>query len=223
MRAWRIKWIGMAAVLVSVLFSGSVRAQTEKTLLQLGVGGNAYRGDLGGNYKKWKATFHAGLRFNRSKRLNGSFQLAVGSLTGQTSDPEYPGEPDKTPNLHFKTSILSVNYELHYNIIKTDKVIWYAGQGFGIMHYNPKDEFGNALRERNDTRAEGESYGSITVVLPTKMGAIYFLPNALGLGAEAGFYNTLTDYLDNISEWGTKSGRDNALYIRMFLNVPVNF
>ena len=97
-----------------------------------------------------------------------------------------------------------------------------SGRDSVIMHYNPKDEFRHDLRDQNDTRAEGESYGSIAIFLPTKTGAIYFLPNNFGLGFEAGIYNTLTDYLDNVSQWGTKSGNDNALYFKFFLNIPVN-
>ena len=196
--------------------------QKEKSLLQLGVSANAYRGDLNSQFKKWTGTFHAGLLFAKKKRLNGSFQLAVGSVTGQTADRDYPGDPDKTPNTYFKTRIIGINYELHYNIIKNEKVTWYVGQGFGILHYNPRDEYGEDLRDQNATRAEGESYGSITIFLPTKMGAIYFLSNEFGLGLEAGIYNTMTDYLDNVSQWGTKSGNDNMLYFRFFLNIPIS-
>jgi hypothetical protein len=196
--------------------------QNDRSMLQLGVSANAYRGDLSNQFKKWTGSFHAGLLLNRKKRLNGSFQLAVGTVSGQSKDPDYPGDPDKTTNTYFKTRIIAVNYELHYNIIKSEQVTWYIGQGFGLLHFNPRDEFGDDLREQNNTRADGESYGSIGVYLPTKTGAIYFLPNGYGLGFEAGIYNTLTDYIDNISQWGTKSGNDNILYFKFFLNVPVN-
>jgi hypothetical protein len=207
---------------IVIVCSTRTFSQNDKTLLQLGVSANAYRGDLSEQFKKWTGTFNAGLLFNRKKRLNGSFQFAAGSVTGQTNDPDYPGDPDQTPNTYFKTRIIAVNYELHYNIIKNTQVTWYIGQGLGILNFNPRDEFGQDLRDQGGTRAEGESYGSISVFLPTKTGVIYFLPNGYGLGFEAGFYNTLTDYVDNVSEWGTRSGNDNLLYFKFFLNVPVD-
>lgn len=201
----------------------SVLAQEKTTMpiLQLGISPNAYKGDLG-SFEKWTIGYHVGLLLNKKKRLNGSFQIAFGNITGQTDDLNYPGDPAKTPNTFFKTNFVTINYELQYNIIKNEVMKLYLGQGFGIIHYTPKDEFGNKLQDQNNTRAEGESYGNISIILPTKLGYIYFLPNRMGLGIEAGFYNTMTDYLDNISDWGTKSGKDNILYFKFSVNVPIN-
>ena len=200
----------------------SIAQQKESMpLLHLGTSANSYRGDLG-SFEKWTIGFHAGLLLNRKKRLNGSFQFGFGKVTGQTIDEDYPGDPDKTPNTFFRTNFITVNYELHYNFIKNEQMRFYLGQGFGIIHYTPKDDAGDKLQDQDNTRAEGESYGNISVILPTKLGYIYILPNKIGLGFEAGIYNTLTDYIDNISQWGTKSGNDNILYFKFSVNVPVN-
>ena len=217
----RVAFIFFTIILISN--SGRLLAQEEKAkpMLQLGISPNAYRGDLS-SYEKWTIGYHVGLLLNKKKRLNGSFQLAFGKVTGQTNDPYYPGDPDKTPNTFFRTNFVTLNYELHYNFIKNDRMIFYIGQGFGIIHFTPKDNLGNKLQDQDQSRAEGESYGNISVTLPTKLGYIYFLPNRLGLGLEVGFYNTMTDYLDNISKWGTQSGKDNILYFKFSLSIPVN-
>jgi len=213
----------IAFALLLMIVRSPILAQEDKgkPLLQLGVSANAYRGDLS-SYDKWTIGFHGGLLLNKKKRLNGSFQFAFGKWTGQTNDVDYPGDPTKTPNTYFKTNFIAVNYELHFNIIKSDLMKLYIAQGIGIVHYTPKDEFGEKLRDLDNTRAEGESYGSISFMLPTKLGYIYFLPNRMGLGIETGFYNTLTDYLDNVSDWGTRSGKDNVLYVKFSISVPVN-
>jgi hypothetical protein len=208
-------------LVVLLLPVSEVSGQSDNSYVQIGMGPESYFGDLRTGSGKWRMQINFGLLFNKKKRLNGSVQLTVGSVTGQSDSREFNGTPDITPNTYFKTNLFALNYELHYNIIRNEFWKIYLGQGFGLMFFTPKDQFGGNLRDQADTREAGESYGSVTVILPTKLGLIYFLPNAYGLGFETGIYNTFSDYIDNVSAWGDHSGYDNIWYFKFSLNIPV--
>jgi hypothetical protein len=217
--SWVLPWC-LALAAASVL-QGKLQAQTTPDYLQIGISSLAYNGDLGDAFSKWTMGFHAGLLLNQKKRFNGSFQLGIGRVTGQDLEFSSP-EPGKKATTFFNTRFVTVNYEVQYNIIRTEQVKFYIGQGFGIVQYSPKDDEGNKLRDMPSTRPDGESYGSVSVILPTKLGLIYFLPNGYGLGLESGLLNTMTDFLDNVGRWGGNSGADNVLYFKFSLNLPVN-
>jgi opacity protein-like surface antigen len=194
-------------------------------LLEIGIGPTAYRGDLSNGYRKWASAVHVGLKFNRKRRLNGHLNVAFGTVTGQNAGYAFTGESETTPtpNRFFRTSFVSVNYDLQVNLLKTPRWIVYASQGVGFMRFNPKDEFGNPLQDQLNTRTAGESYGNIAVMLPTQAGALYLLPNGYGVGIQGGFANPLTDYLDNISQWGNRNGGDNMLWLKFQFVVPMGF
>jgi hypothetical protein len=212
------RWMGL---LLALSLSGVGARAQNPDFLQIGVSSNAYNGDLGGAYAKWTMGVHAGLLLNQKKRLNGSFQLAFGRIVGQDLNFTAP-EPGKTASPYFRTGFVTANYEVHYNFIRTARWKCYVAQGFGIIQYTPRDEEGNKLRDQGATRPDGETYGSVSVILPTKIGFIYFLPNGYGLGLESGFLNSMTDYLDNVGQWGGDAGRDNILFFKFNLNLPVN-
>ncbi len=211
------------------LFSFSSLAQTAPPavtrLLEVGVSSNAYRGDLATKYQKWASGFQLGLKLNAKKRLNGHFNLGIGSITGQNPNYQFSGSVEKpaTPNLFFKTSYLSLNYDLQVNLLKTRHWIVYVSQGAGLIRYNPKDDRNKGLQSQFGTRPEEESYTNITLLLPTQAGAIYLFENGFGLGVQTGWLNSQTDYLDNISQWGNRSKKDNVLQFRFSFLAPVNF
>lgn len=194
------------------------QAQAPRKWLHTGVSMVSYKGDLS-SYEGFSSAFHVGIQFNKKKRLNGGFNLGFGSVTGEnrsfTTDI-----PDKTPNRFFKTNFFYVNYDLHINIVKRDNFILYLSQGVGFLRFTPTDQFGNNLSDQIETRADDETYRNATLMAPTKLGAIYLLPNYFGVAAEAGLFNTGTDYLDNISELG-ESGNDNLLAFRLSFFIPL--
>ncbi|MDJ1467398.1 hypothetical protein [Xanthocytophaga flava] len=194
-------------------------------LLEIGIGPTAYKGDLASSYRKWASAFYIGVKFNRKHRVNGHLNLAIGSITGQNPSYVFTGESETTPtpNLYFKTTFFSLNYDLQINLIKTPRWIVYVSQGIGFMRYNPKDEYGNNFQDQLNTRAANETYGSISAILPTQAGVIYLLPNGYGAGIQGGWLNTQTDYLDNISQWGNRSKKDNALWLKFQFIVPLTF
>lgn len=183
---------------------------------------NQYLGDLqsstGGGYT---AAVSLGIQFNRGKRLNGSFELGYGTISGQDTDYTFMGDELATPNRFFSSTIFSAHYNLHLNILKKDTYTLYLSQGLGLLRYMPTDDLDRKLQDRYDTRAANEMYSNSSMMLPSNLGFIYLLPNKWGLGLQGGYLNPLTDYLDNISQWGNKSGNDNVLRFRFALYVPL--
>lgn len=199
-------------------------SDTRQKEIFFGIGPAAYKGDLNDSYSKWSMMVHAGIKLNRFKKAHGNFALTIGSVTGQNINYAFNDGSQNAPepNRFFTTSIVGFNYELHYNILNKEKIKVYASQGIGLMRFQPQDEFNASLIDQLSTRAQNETYGNITLTLPTQIGLLYVLPNDFSVGAQLGYHNTLTDYLDNISDWGTKAGHDNMFSFRVQVYVPVN-
>jgi len=199
--------------------STTALAQAPKKWIHTGISLNSYKGDLS-QYDGYSAAFHAGIQFNKKKRLNGGFKLGFGSVTGENRNFSVENQADKAPNKFFKTTFFYLNYDLHVNLIKKDRYVVYLSQGFGFIRFTPKNQFDENLVDQPETRADNETYRNSAVMLPTKVGAMYFLPNYFGIGVEAGFMGTATDYLDNISEFGSEEGNDNILAYRFSFYIP---
>ncbi|MDX1627056.1 MAG: hypothetical protein R3345_00070, partial [Fulvivirga sp.] len=161
-----------------------------------------------------------GIQFNKKDKLNGSFQIGFGTINDEDRDFISSNSSTASANKFFKTNFFYVNYSLHYNLIKKENLIVYISQGIGFLRFTPTDQFGDNLQDQPGTREEGETYRNASIMLPTSVGAIYLLPNQYGIGLQAGFYGTLTDYLDNISQLA-ETNNDNILGIRFAFYIPV--
>lgn len=211
------------SILTVFIFPIHIHAQqAQKNLhLILGFGGTSYRGDLTNKFESWGGTFHAGLSFNKKKRVNGYLHVMIGGVRGNNDSYVFNSAETTTPNTYFKTSLISAGYELRFNIIKKESFAAYVSPGFALLRYEPKDEFKNSYSNQFATRAKGESYSNVSFMLPIKIGGTYYLTNGFGIGMDAGFLNPLTDYIDNISQWGNKSKKDNLLQLNLLLYIPL--
>ena len=191
--------------------------------LSIGIGSFAYKGDLGQNYSKWSGGFSAGLQFNTHKKWSGSINLLAGTFTGQDTSPSFNLDPEsgRTPNTYFKTSVVLLYYQLFWNAYAGKRLRLFVGQGAGLLRYEPKNEEGGSLASQNNTRASSESYGSLSVLAPTSLGAAWKFKNNFGFGYRLTLFNTATDYLDNISQLGSQAGGDNVLGHQLSLMIPV--
>lgn len=199
----------------------AVSAQLPEKFVHFGIVMHSYKGDMG-TYQKYTGGLQLGIQFNKKKRLNGAFNLGLGSITDDDPSFQSSGLAGATePNNYFKTNFTYLNYDLHLNLIKKQNLIVYISQGIGFMRFTPKNEAGEKLHGQQNTRMSGENYRNSVIMLPTSLGAIYFLPNNFGLSLQAGLMNPSTDYLDNISEFG-QSGNDNVLTMRMAFYVPLS-
>ncbi|MGL1886081.1 MAG: hypothetical protein OCD76_06170 [Reichenbachiella sp.] len=217
-------------IISSLLISNSLLAQDSSYVKKqkaffIGVGSAQYKGDLGDGYGGGNLVVHAGLKFNNEKRFNGNLQLTIGQVSGNELDYTFDdgsGNPT-SPNTYFKSSLIGFHFEAQYNIIDRDKLKIYLAQGIGILRFSPKDEFGHDLSDNNETRPLNESYGNITIMLPTSLGIKYELSNSWSLGLQSSFLNTMTDYIDNISQWGSNDKNDNIFYTRLNIYIPIKF
>lgn len=199
-----------------------LQAQTLPTrYVWAGLSANNYTGDLDDDLPHYGPGIHIGLKLNKSKRLNGNFALGIGNLYGQDPNFNPAVEPPIKPNKFFTTAFITFDYSLQYHLIKKERYLVYISQGVGLFRYNPKDEQDQELINLGTTRPASDNYGNISIQFPTAVGAAYFLSNQWGIGLQASYLNPLTDYIDNISSLGSKSGNDNVLQFRLMLLVPM--
>ncbi|QSE96995.1 outer membrane beta-barrel protein [Fulvivirga lutea] len=191
-----------------------------KLLLETGGSLFSYSGDMG-SFDQAGGGFHVGIRLNKKRKLNGSFQLILGSVSDDDPEQAPPTQAGTVaPNKYFKTNFFGVNYALNYHFIKNERWWIYLSQGIGFLRFTPKDANGQSLVNATNTRNDGEDYRNTSAFLPTSVGAIYYLSGNVGLGISLSMLNTATDYLDNISELGT-SGNDNIFQAKFSLIIPL--
>ncbi|PKQ66586.1 hypothetical protein [Raineya orbicola] len=187
-------------------------------LWEIGVSGNAYKGDLAQRYESFSSALHLGVKFAKKKRWNAHLNIGIGSVRGQNYAYEF--DENSRPNLFFRANIFTFQIDLQYNFIRKKRWIAYFSQGLGLMRYMPKNENGERLQNLLTTRAVGEIYGNITAILPTSIGGVFLLKNGYGVGLQLSWLRPTTDYLDNISAWGKTQGADKIFLIKGHISVP---
>ena len=217
-----IRPIGLVALILSSLFSF---AQEERDppgqFIKVGIAPTVYSGDLVSKTAKLSSIATLGIRFNQKEKLNGTFQVSFGALTGQNPNYQFKDDITTTPNTFFRTSIVTIHYDIAYNFISTRNLKVYAGVGIGLFRYQPKDDLGENLLDQIETRADNETYANTSAVIPIKVGAAYLLPNDFGIEFQAMMMNPQTDYIDNIGQWGNRSGNDQYYSFQLNLLIPL--
>ncbi|HVD99241.1 MAG TPA: hypothetical protein VNB90_13620 [Cytophagaceae bacterium] len=218
------KVVFLVLSLLACTLSSMAQSTMPTRFVELGVSTNSYKGDLSHSYSQWANGIHIGILFNRKKLLNGHFNLMIGKATAQ--NPNYffddGSEPQPTPNNFARIKMYSLNYDLHLNLYKKHGFIVYLSQGIGLLRFVPKDEYNKNLQDQLDTRPIGESYSNIAIMLPTGFGMMYVSKPGFGIGLQAGWLNTQTDFLDNVSKWGNRDKKDNIAYYKMTVYIPFN-
>jgi len=186
----------------------------------IGLSANAFKGSLQNSYRTFTPALHLGLLLNRKRRLNGSFNIAIGSYTADNGLNESQTISGKTPNNFVQSTFFALNYGLHIHVIKTTRFQWFLGTGVGLFRFNPKDEQGNGLISQKNTRKSTESYSNVTTTFPIYSGVNWFHKSGYGIGFQAGWWNTTSPYLDNVNELSTEKRNDNLLSYRFTLLVP---
>lgn len=209
--------------IIIVFFNTTIQAQLQSKdiTLALGFGGTSYRGDLTKHFESWGGTFHAGLLFNKKKRVNGYIHLMVGGVRGNNPAYTFNSSATTTPNNYFKTSLFSFGYELRIHILKKQSYCLYVSPGISILRFNPKDEYNASYSGQFATRAKGEEYSNVSIMFPIRIGGAYYLPGGYGIGMDVGFLNPMTDYIDNISDWGNRNKKDNLMQLNLMLYIPI--
>ncbi len=194
-----------------------------------GAGPASYRGDLAPSYQKWGGLFGLALKFNRHRWVNPVVDFSFGRVSGQ--NPDFPARlpldlqpAEGTPNRFFSSTLVNASFGLHFNLLKTERYQLYLSQSLGFTRFSPRDDRGNPLADQLNTRAFDETLPTTGLILPTGLGGAYFFPNGFGLGAEVGWLNPRTDYLDNLGQLGNpEAPRDNVLRLRVNAFAPLKF
>ncbi|MEL7003243.1 MAG: hypothetical protein AAFN93_10985 [Bacteroidota bacterium] len=208
-------------LLISLIIGMQVSAQEAELFVNAGPVLTKYNGELG-SFDNSSGGIQIGLQFNKKEKLNGSLNFGFGAVSGEDINfgPQAQVSTEPNPNNFFKSNFIFFHYELHYNFIKKDNYQIYFSQGAGVFRFNPRNDLDEDLQDLTETRNEGEAYRNATIMLPTSIGATYFLPNDYGIGLQTGFYNTITKYLDNIGELGDNSN-DNVLFVKLSVYAPL--
>jgi hypothetical protein len=196
--------------------------QKVNKFVELGLSPLSYKGDLSQGYQKWTSAFHLGLKRNNKKKWNGHFNFMMGSVTGQNINYTYPSS-SATPNSYFKSSIVSLQYDIQYNLIKKEHFILYISQGIGLMRFVIRDEDNNDLSDKFNTRAKNETFNNIAFFFPHSIGFMYFLSNNYGAGFQVGRLSPASDYLDNISQLSDYKKPDNILAFKFTILAPLTY
>ena len=186
-------------------------------------GGTAfYSGDLGGNKTKFTSdyldklgpSFGVGFRYIPNNRISIQFGGNYASVWGADSLSANAGL--KLRNLSFRSTILEgfakvefslVNWEqVRYGTAKSENHNLYVFGGVGVFRFNPQAYYNGSWINLQPLNTEGQtiiqgkrSYGLSAAFMMGGLGYRYNLSESVTLGFEAGFRNTTTDYLDDVS------------------------
>ncbi len=216
----KIKFI----VLIFVFSAFTAFSQTTipNRFVEIGFSTNSYKGDLSHSYNQWANGIHVGILFNKKKRLNGHLNLMMGSAIAQ--NPNYffddGSNPQPTPNKYARIRMFALNYDVHINLYKKHNLIVYLYQGIGILRFDPRSSDNKHLLDDLTTRPPNETYSNICVFLPHGIGALYVSKPGFGVGMQAGFYNTMSNHIDNVALWGDRNKNDNILSYKMTVYIP---
>ncbi|MCU0431420.1 MAG: outer membrane beta-barrel protein [Cytophagaceae bacterium] len=207
------------------VFLGAQESKKPTRYLELGLGANSYKGDLSHQYSKWKGSLNATVVNSFGKRLSGTFNFQWGGITAQNATYQFDdlSNPQPSPNKFANTTFLSLHYGLRLNFLRKNGFSAYVSQGIGLFRFLPKDDNDQKLQSQLNTRKEGEEYSNLAFYFPTSLGITYVLPQGYGISLQGGWMNTNTDYLDNISLWGTKDKNDNILCYKLSFVTPLSF
>lgn len=221
----QLKWTLWVAFLF-MAFQAHAQAPEQKPLqIGLGMMGTAYDGDLttnGDALYRFHPGFNFSFQFASEKLISPQLNAGFGRFVNQ--DRDIASVEGVQPNTFVDTRIFHVDFRLKARFLRDKAVHPYVSAGIGLLGYAPRDEDGNNLLDDLNTRNDGETYGSITASFPLSPGVEIELSPLLMVGLEYTYRPTGSDYLDNISQLGTKSGNDKiqALALSLYFIIDPN-
>lgn len=167
--------------------------------ISFGVGWNTYVGDLNPDARGRNSNFTLTFKRRVEDRTRLEFNLHKGSISGEyrpgyTINLEQPVEITS----YFFAEVNSADLTIMRNFLQGNWLAIYGGIGLGIMDYSIEDQQGRNLRQRPQSRLEGEHYNTIIPYAPLSLGFTFFASNSVNLFYERSWNYTNTDYLDNI-------------------------
>ena len=190
--------------------------------ISFGVGLNSYVGELSPSSRQRlnpiRGDGELNVRIGYTRYLREKLfidaSVNVGAIEGsfEPGDDIDPEVITSYPNLNrfFRTSLSSLEFTLNWIFTDWQEFDLYGGVGMGVLSFRVEDENNRNLRLVPNTRAEGETYDNITMMVPINAGIILFKNRRVNLLFQVSWNLTNTDYLDNIGRLG-QSGNDSVL------------
>jgi hypothetical protein len=220
------KWLTLFSLVFAVAL---VKAQETPippagpSALRLGIGLFMVtpQGDLSHGEANVRLTSGANLslQFASSKLISPQINAGFGRVVAQ--DRDVPAVEGLQPNTFAETPFFYVDFRLRAKFLRQSPVNPYFGFGIGMLNFSPRDAEGNSLIDNTDTRAEGETYGNMTVGFPITVGSEVRLSEIVRLSAEYVFRPTGSDYLDNVGQLGQVEGKDKMHQVQIALLITL--
>ena len=200
----------------------------KKIFLELGISANSYKGSITEKYGNYtSSSFHCAIKFNKKTRMNGKFNLSIGTISSQnTSNINFIDSKGNIyfPITYFKTSLTNLSYELNFVLLRKRKFAANFFGGIGVSKFNVKDVDGNDFVNNLSSRAKGEEFNSISFFFPLGVNAEYIWKGNFKSGFSANIMNPATDFFDNTSQYSPyKTVKDNVLMLKFYVSVPLAF
>jgi hypothetical protein len=208
---------GGILILLSFLLAFSVSGQdsTFTKFVGISAGASIPKTDLEPTYKKPGVQLSAFMQFDPNRWLNVGLWFSAGEVQSENRGVRFFDQSEFQINDFARANYYSLHVEASFHLLKKSNYSVYLAQGFGFMRFTVFDRDKNNLANQLDSRAQGEDYSNLTVLLPTTLNAYYFLPNDFGIHFRTGWLNPQTDYLDNISEFGNSDNNDNLFILQL--------
>lgn len=184
----------------------------------------SYKGSLESGYIRWTPAFHAGILFEKKRLFSNYFGLGFGSYTAEDRSYRLPANADQSllPASAIDGRFFTLHYEARFLIFRYKRLRIQVCQGIGLFRFTVMDRDGNNLSEKSRSRAVGESYSQNSFFFPSNLMLHYTFPNRIGLGFQAGWFNTVSSYLDNMDQLSLNGNRDNLAAYRFHIFLPLN-
>jgi hypothetical protein len=202
-------------LLVSILFiTTGVKAQTWE--IGGGVGGAGYMGDLNQTnpLKVSGPSGSAFIKYNFNGYLAIKAAFSLGSISAADSTSSYAQQRER--NLSFTTTLYEPSLLCEFNffnyIPQIGKNTWtpYLYSGFAGLAYFPTTVYNGVKYDLRGWHTEGEPkpYPTTAWSIPYGAGVKYNFTGAFTIGAEIGYRNPNTNYLDDVSGYYVFSGHN---------------
>lgn len=196
-------------------------AQEKHLQLSLGLSPTAYKGDLNSRYSHFGFGWNTSLDIINNKFASSSIQISAGSFTGQEIIGQLSQQSTNPYTYYFKTSFFSFNYALNFNFIRTKHFHLSLSPGIGLFRFTSKDKNGDKLLEKPSTRGKDESYSPSTFILPVSITGKYILNNNISIQVGIKWLNPQSDYIDNVSTFGSNTRNDKVIQYQFSVGVPL--
>jgi hypothetical protein len=192
-------------VIFFILLSFGLKAQTWE--LGVGAGGAGYMGDLNPSNPVKISGPSIGAFITRNFNGYWSARASYNFARISAADSNSASQQFRNRNLSFTDNLAEASVVVEFNFLsyipEAGKNVFtpYLYVGLAALSYNPTTIYqGEKYDLRNyETEGEKKPYGSNAISIPYGFGIKYNITGKFTLGAEIGYRNPNTDYLDDVS------------------------